>query len=340
MIVAPSPIGTPSVLVALLHLVDRVPLPAPPPKRGRGRPVVYTDRLFLKALVVMLLRRLPNVHLLYTVVTQPTPEMAAVRAAMAEEGRLPCRRTFERRLERLPTTLPAQIGVLGRCVVTLVNPWHDCGRAVADDSTALRANGGVWHVKQRRQLLYPHTSIDPEADWTKSGWHGWIYGWKLHLVITVARVWIPLAATVTRANVHDGTPAPGLLREAPLDTAFVFGDRHLDTPEVRHACQTADRALVTPQPGPYPHRDARVEVRRICHRLRSTSCEPFHQVLKGLFELHGQVPTKGLLATKRFVLGAVFVYQLALWYRFEHGLPLQTGMKAFLKAAEHDHEDL
>jgi hypothetical protein len=31
----------------------------------------------------------------------------------------------------------------------------------------------------------------------------------------------------------------------------------------------------------------------------------------------GQVPTKGLIATRRFVLCAVFVYQLALLYRFE-----------------------
>ncbi len=44
-------------------------------------------------------------------------------------------------------------------------------------------------------------------------------------------------------------------------------------------------------------------------------------------------PTKGLLATQRFALGAVFVYQLALWYRFEHGQELCLGLKAFLKAA-------
>ena len=25
----------------------------------------------------------------------------------------------------------------------------------------------------------PHTSIDTEAAWTKSGWHGWVNGWKL-----------------------------------------------------------------------------------------------------------------------------------------------------------------
>jgi hypothetical protein len=45
------------------------------------------------------------------------------------------------------------------------------------------------------------------------------------------------------------------------------------------------------------------------------------------------VPTKGWLNTRRFALGAVFVYQLALLYRHEHNLELNTGLKAFLKAA-------
>jgi hypothetical protein len=62
---------------------------------------------------------------------------------------------------------------------------------VAVDSTVLRACGGVWHRKHREAGVVPHTSIDPEAGWTKSGWHGWVYGWKLHLVRTVAGVWIP-----------------------------------------------------------------------------------------------------------------------------------------------------
>ncbi len=45
------------------------------------------------------------------------------------------------------------------------------------------------------------------------------------------------------------------------------------------------------------------------------------------------MPTKGLVNTTRFALGAVFVYQLALLYRFEQQLDLRVGMKAFLKAA-------
>ncbi len=49
-------IGQQSLLVTLLELVDCLPVPPPPPykKRGPGRPRVYTDRLFLKALVVMI----------------------------------------------------------------------------------------------------------------------------------------------------------------------------------------------------------------------------------------------------------------------------------------------
>lgn len=54
---------------------------------------------------------------------------------------------------------------------------------------------------------------------------------------------------------------------------------------------------------------------------------------KGIFDAHDQVPTKGLVATKRFALGASLVYPLALLYRFEHNLSLRVGLKAFLRAA-------
>ena len=55
--------------------------------------------------------------------------------------------------------------------------------------------------------------------------------------------------------------------------------------------------------------------------------------VKGIFGVHGSVPTKGVRNTKRFALGAILVYQLALLYRFEHGLDLNVGLKPFLQAA-------
>jgi hypothetical protein len=239
--------AAPSVLVALVLLVDRLPLPDPPPKRARGRPKVYPDRLFLKALVIMIVRHLSRVGTLLAVLAEPTPEVAHLRALLTEDGRFPSRRTWERRLRAIPQTLPAQIGCLGRALAAVLLPWAGCGRAVAIDSTALRASGGVWHTKDRAAGVVPHTSIDTEAHWTKSGWHGWVYGWKLHLVVTVAAVWLPLAAELTPANVADNEAAPALLRELPDAARYVLGDLHDNAPDVHEACAAADRTLITPR---------------------------------------------------------------------------------------------
>jgi hypothetical protein len=322
-----------SLLVTLVKLVGRVPSPPPPARRRRGRPPTYPDRLCLQALVMMIVRHLHTVHELLSVLAQPTPQMHTLRALLTVDGHFPTRRTWERRLRAVPATLPAQIGCLGRALVALIQPWARCGRAAAIDSTVLRARGGVWHQKDREAGIVPHTSIDPEAHWTKSGWHGWVYGGKLHLVTTGADVWIPLAADLTAAHVADNAQALTLLPELPAEVRYVLGDQHYHDPAIDAACAQAGQTLVATRRGPYPHTDDGVGVRRLLHELRSRASENLNEQFKGIFDAHGQVPTKGLVNTRRFALGAVFVYQLTLWYRHEHGLALRVGLKACLKAA-------
>jgi hypothetical protein len=284
-----------SLLVTLVQLVDRLPMPPQPSKRGRGRPIVYTDRLFLKALVIMIVRHLHKVNELLSVLAQPTAEMATLRALLHEQGSFPSRRTWERRLKAIPQTLPAQIGCLGRLLVELIQPWTSAGRAVAIDSTVLRARGGVWHQKHREKGEVPHSSIDTEAHWTKSGWHGWVYGWKLHVVSVVAAVWFPIAAVLTAANVADSEPAPDLLREVPAEVRFVLGDRHYNTPDLHECCEQDDRALVTTKYGHYPHTDDGVEV-----HASFTSCVPlrwkiFMSISKASLMGMDKFPLKGCL---------------------------------------------
>jgi hypothetical protein len=240
-----------SLLVTLVNLVDCLPMPALPVKRGRGHPKFYTDRLFLKALVIMIVRHLHTVHELLSVLAQPRQEMVTLRALLREQEHFPSRRTWERRLKAIPASLPAQIGCLGRNLIDLIQPWATAGRAVAIDSTTLQARGGVWHHKHRENGEVPHTSIDTEAHWTKSG----LYGWKLHVVSVVAAVWFPLAAVLTPANVADSEPAPVLLREVPAEVRFVLGDLHYNTLELRENCDQADRLRVTTKDGRYPHTD-------------------------------------------------------------------------------------
>lgn len=150
-----------SILVTLLRLVERLPMP-PPAAGGRGCPRVYSDRLVLRALVVMIIKGLPTAHLLVSVVNQPTAEMRQVRALLMEQGRFPSRRTWERRLAVIPDRLPEQIAWLGRHLVDRIQPWQQEGRAAAIDSTVVRAHGGYGTRNTERRTSYRIPRLIPK----------------------------------------------------------------------------------------------------------------------------------------------------------------------------------
>ena len=68
-----------SRLVTLVMLIEQLPLPSAPAKRKRGRPRHYAERLFLQALVIMIVRRLSSVHGLLGVLAEDTAEMQCLR---------------------------------------------------------------------------------------------------------------------------------------------------------------------------------------------------------------------------------------------------------------------
>src|SRR5262249_43763483 len=272
-----------SILVSLLWLVEQLPVP-PPAKRQRGRQETSSDTLFVKALIVMIIRRLSTAYALLSLLAPDDPVAHQIRPWLSEDGHFPTRRTWERRFAPLPARLPALLGCLGRQLVTLLQPWAAQGHAAAVDSTPLRANGGVWHKQHRLAGAVPPSAIDTEAAWSKSGYHGWWYGWKLHLGGGGGGLWVPLAAECTIARDADNVIAPKWLEQLPLAVRYVLGDTHDNTPEWRQECAVHNRALVATRRGPYPHRDGGVEVRRIFHTLRSLASEPFNGVFKNIFE--------------------------------------------------------
>lgn len=127
-----------ALLVTLVKLVDQIPMQPEAEKRRRGRPKVYSERVIIKALVVMVIRRLYSAYSLLAFLEQDTAlTMQLCQELTTEDGRLASRRTWERRLGALPDTLPGLIGQLGRHLVALIEPWASSGRATALDSTAL-----------------------------------------------------------------------------------------------------------------------------------------------------------------------------------------------------------
>jgi hypothetical protein len=326
------------LLVLLVWLINLVPAPSEPDRAQRGRRKIYPDQLFLKALVIMIVRQVQTPSGLLAILAQPTAEMRFLRQQLTlADGRFPCRRTWERRLAAIPASLPAQIACLGRFLVSQLSLWTQAARAAAIDSTVLRACGGVWHKKDREAGVVPHSSIDTEAHWTKSQWHGWVYGWKLHVVVCAAcHVWLPLAADLTSANRADNEQAPALIAELPEELRFLLGDQHYHDQTLQGQCAQRDCILVTSHTGknnPYPHHDDGVEVRKVLHKTRSVAIENFNEHFKAIFDVHGSVPTKGVVATRRFVLSAILVYQLAILYCYLTDADLRIGLKALVKAA-------
>ena len=116
-----------SILVSILWLVEQIPTPPPPVKRQRGRQELYSDKLFVKALIVMIIRRLYTAYALRSFLEQDDPVARQMRPLLTEHGRFPTRRTWERRFATLPARLPALIGCLGRHLATLLQPWAAAG---------------------------------------------------------------------------------------------------------------------------------------------------------------------------------------------------------------------
>src|SRR5262245_12703192 len=68
-----------SILVSLVRLVDTLPFPPPATRRKRGRQQTYSEQLIVKALVVMIVRRLYTAWALLAFLQQPDPVVQQLR---------------------------------------------------------------------------------------------------------------------------------------------------------------------------------------------------------------------------------------------------------------------
>jgi hypothetical protein len=94
---------------------------------------------------------------------------------------VPHRTTLSRRYKRL-------YEVLEELVVYLAQVSQPLGeevdiRHLYEDQSLFKAQGPVWHQSDRRQGRIPPKlyHLDTHATWAKSGYHGWVYGYGLHL---------------------------------------------------------------------------------------------------------------------------------------------------------------
>src|SRR5262249_18167240 len=115
---------------ALLKIVEQVKeyYVEPPPKRQRGRPRTFSGLAFLLLAVVGVVLRTFKPPELYTLLTKD----ASLRQALGF-GRVPHRRTIERRLDATLPEAEAQVQALGHQILAEVEPGPDEPQASAID---------------------------------------------------------------------------------------------------------------------------------------------------------------------------------------------------------------
>lgn len=280
----------------LLSLIDHVSWLEPPKKPGR--PYTYPPLVILKCFIVMVWLKLDSHRGLYGKFTCGTDEAALLKEACGlPEGRLPSRRTFDRRFTSLASDLKGRIRTMANlfCEREIAN-----ASIVSTDSVLLKANGNIWHRKQMKQGMVPCGNIDVEAHWGKSRCKGWVYGYKGCVTVTALQPTVPLYASLATANVNDTTFYPELVETLPFDARFNVADTGFDDSELYATSRHRRMRLVTPvrlyKSTPFE----RVKLAefynstmgKALYRLRSISVEPFISQLKELFHIDPP-PVKG-----------------------------------------------
>ncbi len=247
---------------------------------------------------------------------------------------VPHRTTLSRRYKGLYQILQAFIAYVGRDAQTLDESFesHD----LYQDKSLFKAQGPVWHETDRQAGRVPDKlrHLDKEATWSKSGYHGWVYGYGLH--VTCNRIGFPKlvqveTACVSEKQVMDDQQAYflNILRPATLsaDNSYAQARR------IR-AWAKAGVALLTPATqwvkGRYAiayHRYLKRPHIALRLRDRRTAIEPFFDLsaqILGTTNNHKQLPLQRLANVRTCLALAVLSLQIAMFANSLWGISLRS----------------
>ena len=149
--------------------------------KGVGHPVVYQHQSLIVFFMWMQFKRIYGFKTQWKWLKQH-PEALAV----LEWNQVPHRTSLSRRYKRL-------YGVVDELVVYLGQESGELGDELKtahlyEDQSLFKAHGPVWHQSDRRQARIPEKlrHLDTDATWAKSAYHGWVYGYGLHLTCNTA----------------------------------------------------------------------------------------------------------------------------------------------------------
>jgi hypothetical protein len=313
-------------LIQLLALIDMVWIEAEADKVKRGAPKVYSERTIFKVYVVSLLKQLWAHRSLWRYLSS----MPLVASACGL-ARIPDRRTLDRRLLEIEPQAEGQIQALGLALSLEV---VTDATVAASDGSAFATPGPVWHKKDKEAGIIPQGlhGVDTEADWIQSTYHGWVYGYKAHVSISVATttVRVVLGATVTGSACESHVLQARVDALPPLVSTLLL-DAGYDDGDLIAGCHQRGIEVLAPLSKPVGKTTSQARRDRAAYlaspqgkaryRQRGSSIEPFFGTIKDLFHLD-PLPRQGKTNASVFILLALYAWNLIVLFNFVHDRPL------------------
>jgi hypothetical protein len=287
----------------------------PPPQRQRGRPRPFSGRAFFLLAVVGVVLRTFQLQELATLLTKD----AGLRQALGF-SRVPHRRTLARRLDATLPEAEAQVQTLGHQLLGEVEPGPDEPQASAIDGRMYQAPGPRWHKRDRKQGRVPVglRHGDTESTWSKSGYRGWVQGYRLVLQGLVFPVPVPLFARWCPNSVGESTVLEKALAADHLPiTELLLGDSAFGGADLVATYAQHGGWLLTPQQLP-ANPDS---WKRDLYAYRRETIELLFQRLVQACDLKA-CPAKGLARSGTFVLACVGLYQALFLDNYRHHRPV------------------
>ena len=311
----------------LLRIVEQVKeyYVEPLPRRPRGRPRTFSGRAFLLLAVVAVVLRTFKPQELHTLLVKDPPLRQTLGLV-----RVPHRRTIERRLRATLPEAEAQVQALGQQILLEVEPGPDEPQAAAIDGRMYQAQGPLWHARDREQGRVPAglRNVDLESAWSKSGYRGWVQGYRLVLQGLVFPTPVPLFVRWCPNSVGEGSVLEEALAADQLPvTELLLGDSTFGGADLVATYAQHGGWLLTPQQLPR----SPASWKRALYAYRRETIELLFQRIMQTCDLKA-CPAKGLARSGTFVIACVWLYQVLFLDNYRHHRP-GAQIKEFIDEA-------
>ena len=292
-----------------------------------GHPLVYQNRSLICFFAIMILKRCFAFKAMHRWLSSHYEEAKKLGFA-----KIPKRATISRRYKALYIVIQQFVHFISDWASPLGEEFST--EIVYEDKSLFKARGPVWHKNDMQNNHIPEKlrDLDTDATWSKSAYHGWVFGYGLHTTCTSSGFPIMLEADTASVNEQEIMDR----KEEDILSAnigYLVGDDGYTNFQRTKEYAQEGLLLVTPalhangKEGQSYHQFIEQPFIKSLLQKRKIVIEPLFDLVSGLLGTesnHKQLPLKGKLNVRSFLSFGVLLTQLALLMNSVYGLPFHN----------------